>query len=178
MDYPEPLRILFERYSCRSFYPDPIPEEDLRWILEAARWAPSAGNLQPWHFYVVRQKALKKLLAQAAWNQNFIVQAAVVIVVCAIPEQSGWHYGERGRNLYVYQDTAAAVQNILLAATGLGYGSCWVGAFDEEAVRQILQLPAQQRPVAIIPIGKGPAVHHRTDRYPINQVVTFLDEPD
>jgi nitroreductase len=137
----------------RSFVPDrPVGEEVIAWLLEAARWAPSAGNLQPWRFYVVTSSELRQKLA-AASRQGFVAQAPVVIVVGAVPEGSAQVYGDRGRYLYCLQDTAAAIQNLLLAATAAGLGSCWVGAFDEAAVHRALGLPPEVRPVALVPLG-------------------------
>lgn len=101
MEYPTSLQVIFRRHSCRHFLADPVKEIHLRWILEAARWAPSAGNLQPWHFYVVRRPSLKVLLSQAAYGRTFVSQAPVVIVVCAIPQHSARIYGKRGETLCV-----------------------------------------------------------------------------
>lgn len=159
------------RRSVRAFTSDPVREEDLKKILEAAIHAPSAGNLQSWEFVMVRDKDRKLQLAKAALNQTFIAEAPVVIVVCANLARSGRIYGERGRTLYCIQDTAAATQNILLTAYALGYGTCWVGAFREEDLRKILKLPSDVRPVAIIPIGRpaeSPAPRPRT---PLDRVL-------
>jgi len=150
----EIFSIIKRRRSIRAFHPDPIPTEHIEQMREAVRWAPSAGNCQPWHFFFVFQQEARKGLAAAAFEQDFISQAALAVVVCALPGKSAIRYGKRGRDLYVYQDTAAAVENLLLLATDLGYGSCWVGAFDENRARQVLKLPEEIRPVAIIPIGK------------------------
>jgi len=144
---------IYGRRSIRSFKETPIPEEALTKILDAARWAPSAGNVQPWEFIVVRDGRLKEALAQAALNQEFIAEAPVVVVVCADLERARWAYGVRGETLYCLQDTAAAIQNMLLAAYALGLGTCWVGAFREDAVSRILDIPGRYRPVALIPIG-------------------------
>ena len=95
---------------------------------------------------------LKARLAAAA-HQEFVAEAPVVIVVCAVPGESARRYGERGRSLYSLQDTAAATQNILLAAAELGLGSCWVGAFEERAAATALGLPPAWRPVALVPVG-------------------------
>jgi len=146
--------VLRRRYSCRSFAPDPLPDGDLASVLEAARWAPSAGNLQPWRFVVVTARALRLELAGAA-HQDFVAEAPVVIAVCAVPGESAGRYGTRGRSLYCLQDTAAATQNILLAATELGLGSCWVGAFEEDTVSSALGLPPAWRPVALVPLGRA-----------------------
>lgn len=150
MDIFEVIRL---RRSIRTFTREDISEEQIERILEAARWAPSAGNLQPWEFVVIRKPEIKREVARAALNQTFIEDAPVVIVVCANEIRSGSVYGSRGVNLYCIQDTAAAIENMLLAACALGLGACWVGAFYEEEVRRILKVPRGIRPVAIIPIG-------------------------
>ncbi len=145
--------IFKRRYSCRRFAPTPLTGSEVEAILDAAVWAPSAGNLQPWRFLVVTSDILRRRLSNAA-GQAFVGEAPVVIVVCAVPRESFPRYGERGTSLYCLQDTAAAVENILLAATELGLGSCWVGAFDEAAAAEALELPAGWRPVAMVPLGR------------------------
>lgn len=142
-----------ERSSIRNFTSEDIPDATIGRLLEAARRAPSAGNIQPWQFVVVRNAELRKSLAMYAYDQDFIRGAPVLIVVCAEPERSGERYGKRGSELYCLQDTAAATENLLLAATGYGLGSCWVGAFDEEGVRSLLNLDKDKRPVAIVALG-------------------------
>ncbi|MEM2907668.1 MAG: nitroreductase family protein [Candidatus Hadarchaeales archaeon] len=142
------------RRSVREFRPDPVNEGDLRKILDAGRMAPSAGNCQPAEFVVVRDQAIKQRLAKAAYGQTFVAEAPVVIVVCANVPRTSRRYGKRGEELYCIQDTAAATQNIHLAAYALGYASCWVGAFDEDAVAEIIKAPSGVRPLAIVPIGR------------------------
>jgi len=141
------------RRSIRSFTSKSISEEQIEKIIDAARWAPSAGNIQPWEFIIIRRPEIKREIAKAALNQIFIEDAPVVIVVCADEVRSGRIYGSRGANLYCIQDTAAAIENMLLAICALDLGACWVGAFDEDEVRRILKIPRGLRPVAIIPIG-------------------------
>jgi len=114
-------------------------------------------------------------LARAAFQQDFIAQAPLMFVVCGLPERSARRYGERGENLYVFQDTAAAVQNLLLLATSLGYGTCWVGAFDESQVSEVLSLPVQERPLALIPIGKSAEQPSPPQRLPIEKILTILE---
>lgn len=142
-----------ERRSIRKFKTEPIPDASIGRLVEAALLAPSAGNMQPWAFYVVKNQATKEALVGAALGQSFLAQAPVVIVVCAAPERSASRYRERGAELYCLQDTAAAVENILLAAVGFGLGTCWIGAFNEQEVARILDLPPHLRPVAMIPVG-------------------------
>jgi len=164
------------RFSCRSFTAEPVPRSVIEDLLEAARWAPSGGNVQPWRFLVVLDRATRDALAAAAWRQRFVASAPVVIVVCALPELSARTYGQRGRELYCLQDTAAATQNLLLAATELGLGTCWVGAFDEAAAARALRLPPDWRPVAMVPIGV-PATDPppRRSRFPLSEVVVWLE---
>jgi len=169
-------QVIRSRHSVRAFAPDQdLAPELVTGLLSAAIEAPSAGNRQSWHFVVVRQAAIRARVAHAAFDQMFIAEAPVIIVVCADPARSGSRYRERGRSLYTLQDTAAATENLLLAATELGLGACWVGSFDEESVRDALSLPAGLRPVAIIPVGYPAAPSQReTDRRPISEVTTYL----
>ena len=172
-------QVIKDRRSVREFDTGvDVPEEAVERLLAAAIRAPSAGNRQPWHFYVVRDPAMRRKLAEAAYGQEFVSQAPVAIVVCADAEQSAARYGQRGRDLYCLQDTAAATEHILLAAVALGLGGCWVGAFDEQRAAGVLSLPKRHRPVAILPIGKPAAQatpdsekSARTPRLPLRSVV-------
>lgn len=137
----------------RAFTSQEVSDEDAELLVEAACWAPSAGNLQPWDFVIVRDPEIKRRLVRAAHGQSFIAEASVVFVVCAVPRRSSSRYGGRGRGLYCLQDTAAAVQNLLLTAVANGLGSCWIGAFDEDMAAQAVGLPEGVRPVAIVPVG-------------------------
>lgn len=137
----------------RAFTREDVSEEEVERLIDAARWAPSAGNIQPWEFVIVTRAETKRRLSVAALDQTFIEEAPVVIVVCADEARSASRYGGRGANLYCLQDTAAATQNILLAAHALGLGACWIGAFREDAVKAVLEPPRNLRPVAIIPVG-------------------------
>jgi nitroreductase len=169
------LDVIRERRSIRSFKSDPLPENALNQILEAARWAPSAGNVQPWEFFVVRSEEQKKGLAKAALGQMFLAEAPVVIVVCAVPSRSARRYRERGEKLYCIQDTAAATQNILLSATAIGLGTCWIGAFDEEGVRRVLGLGLDMKPVALIPVGYPAEKPSPPRRRATEEIVHYLD---
>lgn len=165
------------RRSVRDFRGEvDVPPETVVRILQAAIMAPSAGNRQPWHFYVVRRADLREGLAAAAYGQQFIAEAPVTIVVCADAEHSAERYGQRGRDLYCLQDTAVAAEHILLAAVDAGLGGCWVGAFDERRAARVLGLPHRHRPVAILPIGKPAAsAEMRTARQALEAVTTFLE---
>lgn len=153
-----------------------MPDATLGRLLECAVLAPSAGNLQAWHFYVVKQRERRQALAAAANNQHFIAEAPVIIGVCADLPRIASRYGERGTSLYVVQDTAAAAQNILLAAKAFGLATCWVGSFDESAVAQVLEISdlGQRRPVALIPVGYPAEEPAQRPRRALDEVVTVF----
>jgi nitroreductase len=141
MDVFEAIRT---RRSIRKYKKEPIPNNKLEMILEAARLAPSASNRQPWRFIVVQDADRKKALARAANNQTFLSDAAAIVAAVGDPEVSArWH--ER--------DPMIALEHMALAAAALGYGTCWIGAFDEDAVKDLLKIPAQMRVIALLPIG-------------------------
>ena len=167
--------LFVKRQSIRRFTPEAIPEETLAKLLQAAVEAPSAGNCQPWHFYVVKNPECKAQLSEASYGQVFIKDAPVVIVVCSEPLRSSQRYEERGESLYSIQDTAAAIENILLCAAANGLGSCWCGAFEEEAVSKILSLPDSRRPVAVVPIGFAAQQGKKRPRRPMEEVFTTVE---
>jgi nitroreductase len=158
----------------RKYAGDPVTDDEVRALLEAAIAAPSAGNAQPWRFIIVRDQDLRERLVQAAYGQEFLAQAPVVIVVCADLVRARRAYGDRGENLYCLQDTAAAIQNVLLSATAHGLGTCWVGAFDERAVSELLHLASGLRPVALIPVGRPREAPSARARRPLSEVVDHL----
>ena len=132
------------RRSIRKYKSEPIPDKKLRTILEAARLAPSAGNRQPWRFIVIQNKNRKKALAEVANNQTFLNDASAIIVAIGDPEVSARWYDK---------DPMIALEHIVLAATALGYGTCWIGAFDEDAIKHLLKIPANVKVIALLPIG-------------------------
>jgi len=170
------LEAIKGRRSMRAFKNQGVPAEIVEELIDAARWAPSAGNIQPWEFIIVRKPRIKRRLVETALGQMFIEEAPVVIVVCADEERSSQGYGVRGKTLYCIQDTAAAMQNIHLTAYSLGLGTCWVGAFREEETRKILKIPRGMRPVAIIPVGypaEAPTARMRKSTSQIVHYETF-----
>ena len=148
----EVFEAILKRRSIRKFKKDEILKDVLEKLKKALIWAPSAGNLQARKFYFVFDEKIKKELAMAALNQNFLAQAPLVIVGCCDLEKISW-YGERGRDLYTICDVAVAIENLMLLAKSEGLGSCWVGAFDEKRVSEILKLPKNERPIVILPVG-------------------------
>lgn len=170
------LELARTRRSTRAFTSDPVTDADVQTMIDAAIAAPSAGNRQAWHLYVVRNRAILERLAHESAKQPFIGTASVAFVFCAEPGRNQDRYAERGRDLYCLQDAAAAIQNVLLAATDLGLGSCWCGGFDEAKATEILALPATRRPVAIVPIGHpAPDQPQQPGRRDVTDVVDYLD---
>jgi nitroreductase len=149
----------------RKYAETPIEDEKLHKILETANKAPSAGNLQGYEIYIVRKLEQRKALVKAAWDQEFLAEAPVVLVFCANPARSVVKYGERGSNLYSIQDATIACAYSQLAAKAQGLDTVWVGAFDEKAVSDNLQIPPELRPITLLPIGyAGKEPHPRPRR--------------
>jgi nitroreductase len=166
--------VIAKRRSVRHFNNNlAVPDEDLRDLLAAAVTAPTAGNIQPWRFVVLRGLDARERLT-AALGQRWATAAPVVIVVCVDPRPSAARYGDRGEKLYCIQDTAAAVENILLAAVAKGLASCWIGAFDTSAVAAALGVTPPITPVAILPIGYSAESAGKPARRPIDEVTTWL----
>ena len=147
------FEIIETRRSVRLFNDRPIEEIKLHKVLNAANRAPSAGNLQAFEIFVVRDIEHKKSLAKAAFDQSFISDAGIVLVFCAHPSRSGWRYSDRGMNLYCIQDATISCTFAMLACTALGLASVWIGAFDENHVKIILDTDQDLKPVAMLPIG-------------------------
>lgn len=154
----------------RSFSEKEVPEYIIYDIILHAHLAPSAGNLQARDFIIVNDPEIKQTLCKAALHQEFLMDAPVDIVVCANLNRIK-HYGKRGRELYCIQDSAAAVDHILLLAVEYGLATCWVGAFNESEVKNILNLPGHIVPIAIIPLGYPNGMIEPTPRIDINKLI-------
>ena len=166
--------VITERRSVRHFDAKrSVSDVDLAAILEAAVLAPSAGNVQPWRFFVVRSLEARERLAKAL-HQRWATAAPVTVVVCVDPRPCAARFGDRGEYLYSIQDTAAAVEHMLLAAVDRGLASCWIGAFDERAIAAAIRAPDPVTPVAILPIGYSAEAGGRPDRRPLEEVTTWL----
>lgn len=147
------LEIFKKRYSVRSFKSNEVELRKLKEILEAANSAPSAGNLKAREIKVVKDLETKKALARVAHEQDFIAEAPIILVFFALSEKSGKKYGERGRQLYAIQDATISASFAWLQAVDLGLSACWVGAFDEKEVKEVLKVSPDWHPIAILPLG-------------------------
>jgi nitroreductase len=168
------FELIDRRVSVRDFLDKPIEQGKLNAILSAANRAPSAGNLQAFEIYVVKDPHIRSLLAEAALNQDFIGVAPVVLIFCSHPARSEWRYHERGVSLYALQDATIATTFAMLAATDLGLGCVWVGAFNEKDVENILRLPDGLRPVAILPIGYPSEIPDKRSRRSLDDLIKWL----
>lgn len=154
MESSEFLGFLKSRGSVRSYTGEQITQEEREYILSAASTCPTAGNREAWDVIICRQEDLLESLADAAFNQEFIAHAGTAFVICANYVRSMSRYGERGI-LYAVQDATIAGTYMMLASHALGRATCWIGAFDEEEVKEILGIPPHVRPVAVLLIGEG-----------------------
>jgi nitroreductase len=145
------MEVIKERRSVRRYRPDPIPEEVLLRVLDAARFSPSGKNLQPWKFILVRENMLKQRLVEASGRQSFIAEAPVVIVACGFPDRCYSRMGNYMKSWPV--DVAIAVEHLILQAQEEGLGTCWIGAFEEREVKSILNVPNGVRVLALTPLG-------------------------
>ncbi len=138
-----------KRRSIRSFEDKDVEEEKLKKILEAGRLAPSASNRQEWRYIVVRNKDMREKLAHAACNQSFVAQAPIVIVCCAETDE---HVMRCGQKCYPI-DLAISIDHMTLEAVELGLGTCWIGAFYEDEVKRLLNIPERIKVVNLLPLG-------------------------
>ncbi len=160
-----------KRRSIRAYESTPVPREKLEKILEAARLAPSASNIQPWHFIVVTDSEKRKTLSRGRYAK-FLKKSPVVIVGCGDQKASPEWY---------MVDVAIAMQNMVLTATSEGLGTCWVGSFDEDEVKQLLKIPENFRVVALLAVGyprekrniSGKILHFIRRRKRLERIVSF-----
>lgn len=157
------LETIKKRRSVRKYSTEGLPEEHLQAILEAGRQAPSAGG-QPYHFVVVRDPGVKDALGRACNNQTWISPANVIVAGVAPPKESPRWFAV---------NVAIALQNIILAATNLGYGTCWIGAFDEKEVKQVLGVPDDFSVIALTPIGRAAEVPGPKPRKPLTELFSL-----
>lgn len=183
------LETIKSRRSIRHFKDQDIPEEAVDALIESVRWAPSAGNLQSRKFYFVTNGGVKNKLAGAAGNpgpvvkvkklvktvlgRDFVSSAPLVVVAC-LDRRISERYGDRGVHLYAIQDVAVSVMSMMLVAHDLGLGSVWVGAFNENDVTEIMKLPGNLRPVAMVPVGYPAAIPGPTPRIAKEEAVEFV----
>ncbi|MGE5557250.1 MAG: nitroreductase family protein [Bacillota bacterium] len=154
------LELAKKRYSARKYQNVPVEEEKIRYILEAGRVAPSAANLQPWYFVVIRDGEMRRKVG-GTYHRDFILQAPVLIAICGDHSKS-WRRAD-GKD-FCDQDAAIAVTHMILAAAEQGLGTCWIGAFDSMQCHKALGLPGHIEVIALLPLGY-PADEGNPDRH-------------
>jgi len=165
------FEVVKRRRSTRAYAAKPVEAEKLGKILAAANAAPSAGNLQAYEIYRVRDPQKKRALAKAALDQDFVAAAPELLVFCAHPARSAGRYRQRGVRLYSVQDATIACTFAMLAATALGLSTVWVGAFEDHAVSRAIGAPEEHLPVAMLPIGYAAETPELTLRRPLDELV-------
>lgn len=165
------IELAEKRCSIRGFKPDPVPEDALKEILQAGNLAPTAKNLQPFHFIVVREDAARDGLAKA-YPAPFFREAPVVIVVCVEPS-AGWTRDRYDGKNYCEVDAAIAADHMTLAATDLGLGTCWIGAFNPDMVASVLGLPKGIEPLTMLLLGYPSASGLKKKRKTLEELVRY-----
>lgn len=166
MDVFEAIR---KRRSVRSYEDKPIEEEKLKRVLEAGRLAPSAGNRQEWKFIVVKDRFLKKKIAVSANRQNFIAQSGAIIVGCGTECDKIMTCGQ-----YAYTiDVSIAMAQMSLQAVEEGLGTCWIGAFKEDEVKKILNIPDKVRLVELMALGYPAYVPEPAQRKKLEDIIFY-----
>ena len=162
------LEIIKRRRSVRRFDGAKIPKESMEQILETARWTPSGANAQPWRFVVVTKRETLKALAEICYYKVFksrhVGEAGAAIVICADPRA-----GSETHNL----DTAISGANMTLMATSLGIGSCWIGAFEEHTLKNMLRIPENLEIIALIAFGYEVGKASVPPRLPLSSIVNY-----
>jgi nitroreductase len=157
------------RYSVRGYKPDPVSDEELQQVLEAARQAPTAANRQPFRIVVIHTKGREEELSRV-YGRPWLLQAPLVIAFIAVPGEAWRRMDDKP---YDEVDATIAMDHMVLAATALGLGTCWIAAFDPVAVREVLGLPDEVEPIALTPLGYPDRDRAATDRRPLEELVKY-----
>lgn len=166
MEFSELIRC---RYSVRAYKAEPVEEEKLQRLLEAARLAPTAANRQPFQLIVIHTQGREKELSRI-YGREWFVQAPLILCMCALPREA-WVRSD-GKN-YAEVDATIAMDHLILAAADLGLGTCWIAAFDPIAARQVLGLPEEVEPVAFTPLGYPADIPREKKRRPLTDLVRY-----
>ena len=168
------MECIHTRRSIRKYQDIPIEFEKVGRVVEAGFQAPTAGNIQDYRFVIIENKGKRAQIAEACLQQYWMEVAPVHVIICVDIKRSKQFYGIRGERLYSVQHAAAAAQNMLLAAHHYGLGACWVGAFDEEAMKSICGVPEYARPEVILTLGYADEIPPRPPKY-IIETYTYLE---
>lgn len=162
--------LMVARYSCRAYTAQPVEEEKLALILEAARMAPTAANRQPFRVMVIHTAGREAELRRI-YNKDWFVQAPIVLAVCGVPEEAWKRRMDNWSALDV--DAAIVMDHMILMATELGLGTCWIAAFDPQAAREVLGLPSEIVPLLFTPLGYPADAPRAKVREPLSELVRY-----
>lgn len=165
------IELAEKRCSIRSYRPDPVPDELLQEVLQAGNLAPTAKNLQPFHFIVVRDPRQLDRLAEA-YPAAFLREAPVVIVICVDPTK-GWTRDRHDGKNYCEVDAAIAVDHMTLAAADNGLGTCWIAAFNPLKVKETMELPDGVEPLVLLPLGYPSEKGREKTRKTLKEIVRY-----
>ena len=164
------LDLIKARYSVRTFDTKPVSKENLDYILECARLAPSACNKQPWEIKVIQGEALKEF--SAVYRKEGFKDAPVCIAVCGNHEQA-WHRGDDKDHCDI--DIAIVSDHIIMAATELGLGTCWICSFNTDIAKDFLKLEENVEPIVLIPLGYAAEPNREKIRKTTEEIITFIE---
>jgi nitroreductase len=178
------IEAIYKRRSIRCFTGVTVPDDILYQILEAGTWAPSAGNMQAWEFVIVKDPAARRKLVDTTdagitarggvYTQEWIMQAPVVIVVCYDMKRMTGRYGRKGRTLMTLMDCMLCVENMVLAATHFGLGTCCVVGFNPEKLKEFLPIPKEITPLLLVPMGYPDQEPAAPYRLPVQDLVRLV----
>ena len=157
--------VILSRRSIRNYKKKKVPKKVLNRILKAGRQAPSASNVQPWHFIVLTDFEVKEKLSHGRWN-TFVKDSAFTVVGCAYVGDS---YGQKWSTV----DTTIALENMVVAAWALGIGSCWIGDFEEEMVKKLLNIPEDWKVISLISFGYPAEQPESSLKKPLTEIVSY-----
>ena len=163
------LDVIKNRRSVRKYQSTPVEEEKLAMVLEAGRLAPTANNAQQWKFIVVRDRELIKKLVPACGGQSFIAEAPVILTICAIGDERVMYCGQPAAAV----DCSIALSFMILTAAELGLGTCWLGYFNNDKVKRVLDIPAGNNVIAVTPLGYADETPPVRPRKNVSEVVAY-----
>ena len=168
--------LLYKRRSTRAFTEKKVTKDEIERMLIAATRAPNACNAQSWHFYAVTDDAIRAKFAEESVIAPWAAAAPVIFVVCTDGGALLARFGERARK-FIIQDTALAMENLVLAAADMGLGGCIMGMYDDAKLRAILKLPEAHEIVAVLPVGEAVGEPPLRERRPLSETATLIGEP-
>ena len=175
-------QVINQRMSIRIFDQKDVDNQAIQQILWCGHQAPTAGNLQPWEFIVIRRPEIKEAIVKTTFvgndeqsknTQAWMLKASVFIVICANVEKTKARYGKKSTESLIYLDISACVENMLLAAVDLQLASCYISGFRENELISALSLPEGILPIAVLPIGYPASIPEKRKKRDLQEIVHY-----